>query len=95
MGARQQNNNGHGSKYITARLSKDFVVLVLISSAIAIPVAWYFMNGWLQNYSYRTDLSWYIFSAAALGSLVITLLTVSYQAIKAAIANPVRSLRSE
>jgi len=78
-----------------ALLSKDFVVLVLISSAIAIPVAWYFMNSWLQNYSYRTDLSWYIFSAAALGSLVITLLTVSYQAIKAAIANPVRSLRSE
>jgi putative ABC transport system permease protein len=78
-----------------ALLSKDFVVLVLISSAIAIPVAWYFMNSWLQNYSHRTDLSWYIFSAAAIGSLVITLLTVSYQAIKAAIANPVRSLRSE
>ena len=78
-----------------ALLSKDFVVLVLISSAIAIPIAWYFMNSWLQNYSYRTDLSWYIFSAAALGSLVITMLTVSYQAIKAAIANPVRSLRSE
>jgi len=95
LGARQQNNYGQGSKYITARLSKDFVLLVLISSVIAIPVAWYFMNGWLQNYSYRTDLSWYLFFAAALGSLVITLLTVSYQAIKAAIANPVRSLRSE
>ena len=78
-----------------ALLSKDFVVLVLISSAIAIPVAWYFMNDWLQNYSYRTDLSWYIFFAAGMGSLIITLLTVSYQAIKAAIANPVRSLRSE
>ena len=78
-----------------ALLSKDFVVLVLISSAIAIPVAWYFMDNWLQNYSYRTDLSWYIFFAAAIGSLIITLLTVSYQAIKAAMANPVRSLRSE
>lgn len=78
-----------------ALLSKDFVVLVLISCAIAIPVAWYFMNNWLQNYSYRTDLSWYIFSAAAIGSLIITLLTVSYQAIKAAIANPAHSLRSE
>jgi putative ABC transport system permease protein len=78
-----------------ALLSKDFVVLVLISSAIAIPVAWYFMNSWLQNYTYRTNLSWYIFSAAAIGALVITLLTVSYQAIKAAVANPVRSLRSE
>ena len=78
-----------------AMLSKDFVVLVLISSAIAIPLSWYFMNSWLQNYTYRTDLSWYIFTAAALGSLVITLLTVSYQAIKAAIVNPVRSLRAE
>jgi ABC-type antimicrobial peptide transport system permease subunit len=78
-----------------ALLSKDFVVLVLISSAIAIPVAWYFMNGWLQNYSYKTNLSWYIFTGAAFGSLVMTVLTVSYQAIKAAIANPVQSLRAE
>jgi len=76
-------------------LSKDFVVLVLVSSVIAIPVAWYFMSSWLQHYTYRVNLSWYIFAAAALGSLAITMLTVSYQAIKAAMANPVRSLRTE
>ena len=76
-------------------LSKDFVVLVLISSVISAPVAFYFMNEWLQKYSYRTNISWWIFVAAAGGALIITLLTVSYQAIKAAVVNPVKSLRSE
>ena len=76
-------------------LSKEFVVLVIISSLIAIPLAWYFLHEWLQKYEYRTDISGWIFLAAGLGALVITLLTVSFQAIKAAIANPVKSLRSE
>lgn len=76
-------------------LSKDFVVLVMLSCLIAIPVAWYFLYGWLQNYEYRTELSWWIFAASALGALIITLLTVSFQAIKAALMNPVKSLRSE
>jgi ABC-type antimicrobial peptide transport system permease subunit len=76
-------------------LSKDFVVLVIISCIIAIPIAWYFLNQWLQNYNYRTQISWWIFAAAGAGALVITLLTVSFQAIKAAIANPVKSLRTE
>jgi ABC-type antimicrobial peptide transport system permease subunit len=76
-------------------LSKDFVALVIISCLIAIPIAWYFLNQWLQNYSYRTQISWWIFAVAGSGSLVITLLTVSFQAIKAAIANPVKSLRTE
>ena len=76
-------------------LSKDFVVLVLISSLIAVPLAWYFMDGWLQKYTYRTELSWWIFAAAGAGALVITLLTVSFQAVKAALMNPVESLRSE
>jgi putative ABC transport system permease protein len=76
-------------------LSKEFVVLVIISSLIAIPLAWYFLHEWLQKYEYRTDVSGWIFLAAGLGALVITLLTVSFQAIKAAIANPVKSLRSE
>ncbi len=76
-------------------LSKDFVQLVIISCVIAIPVAWYFLHQWLQKYSYRTDISLWIFVAAAFGAMVITLMTVSYQAIKAAIANPVKSLRSE
>ena len=76
-------------------MSKDFVVLVLISLFIAIPVAYYFMFKWLQNYIYHTTLSWQIFAATALGAILITLLTVSYQSIKAALMNPVKSLRSE
>jgi putative ABC transport system permease protein len=80
---------------ITALLSKDFLKLVFISCLIAFPVAWWIMNNWLQNYDYRTDLSWWIFAAAGVGALLITLLTVSFQAIKAAVANPVKSLRSE
>jgi putative ABC transport system permease protein len=76
-------------------LSKDFVVLVFISLFIAIPTAYYFMHNWLQHYQYRTDLSWWIFALAGAGALVITLMTVSFQAIKAAIANPVKSLRTE
>lgn len=76
-------------------LSKEFVVLVFISLFIAAPVAYYFMHNWLQDYQYRTELSWWIFAAAGAGAIVITLLTVSFQAIKAAIANPVKSLRTE
>ena len=76
-------------------LSKEFVVLVIISLFIAVPVAYYFMHNWLQDYQYRAALSWWIFAAAGSGALVITLLTVSFQAIKAAIANPVKSLRTE
>ena len=76
-------------------LSKEFVALVIISLLIAIPTAYYFMHNWLQNYQYHTRLSGWIFVAAGLGAMVITLLTVSFQAIKAAIANPVKSLRTE
>jgi putative ABC transport system permease protein len=76
-------------------LSKDFVMLVIISFVIAVPVSYYFMNNWLQNYHYRAELSWWIFFAAGIGSLVITIAVVSFQAIKAAIANPVKSLRTE
>jgi putative ABC transport system permease protein len=76
-------------------LSKEFVLLVIISLFIAAPIAYYFMHSWLQDYQYRADLSWWIFAAAGAGALVITLLTVSLQAIKAAIANPVKSLRTE
>ena len=76
-------------------LSKDFVIMILISLLIATPIAYYFVHDWLLNYQYRTNLSWWIFAAAGVGVLLITLLTVSFQAIKAAIANPVESLRSE
>ncbi|HEX5026790.1 MAG TPA: FtsX-like permease family protein [Agriterribacter sp.] len=76
-------------------LSKDFVVLVIISCCIAVPIAWYFMHEWLQKYDYRTDISLWIFIAASVGAMIITLCTVSFQAIKAALANPVESLRTE
>ncbi len=76
-------------------LSKDFISLVLISLVIASPIAYYFMHNWLQNYEYRSDMSWWIFAVTGLGAITITLLTVSYQSIKAALANPVKSLRSE
>ena len=76
-------------------LSKDFVMLVIISLLIAVPTAYYFMYNWLQSYEYRTELSWWIFAGAGVGALSITLLTVSFQAIKAALANPVKSLRTE
>ena len=80
---------------ITTLLSKDFLKLVIISFVIASPVAWYVMNKWLQTYSYRVDIEWWIFALTAMVSILIAVITVSYQAIKAAIANPVRSLRSE
>ncbi|MBL4678464.1 MAG: ABC transporter permease [Mucilaginibacter sp.] len=76
-------------------MSTDFVVLVTISLMLAIPTAYYFMQGWLQDYKYRTDLSWWIFVSTSVGALVITLLTVSYQSIKAALVNPVKSLKTE
>lgn len=76
-------------------LSKDFVILVAIACVIAIPVAYYYLHGWLQHYDYRVGISWWVFVAAVFGAISITLLTVSFQAIKAALANPVKSLRTE
>lgn len=76
-------------------LSKDFVLLVLISCLIAIPIIYHFMGKWLQNYEYRMEISWWVFGIATVGALFITILTVSFQAIKAANVNPVKSLRTE
>jgi putative ABC transport system permease protein len=76
-------------------LSKDFIGLVVISCFLAIPIAWYYLNHWLQKYEYRTPVSWWIFAIAAIGALGITVITVSFQAIRASVANPVKSLRSE
>ncbi|NLR57701.1 FtsX-like permease family protein [Chitinophaga polysaccharea] len=76
-------------------LSREFVILVLTSCFIAIPASWYFLDHWLQKYEYRTQISWWIFVVAVLASLIITLLTVSFQAIKAALKDPAKSLRSE
>lgn len=80
---------------IVAMLSKDFAKLVLIASLIAFPVAWWAMNSWLQNFAYRIDISWWIFVVAGVAAILVALITVSFQAIKAAIANPVKSLRAE
>jgi ABC-type antimicrobial peptide transport system permease subunit len=76
-------------------LSRDFVYLVIISCLIAVPIAYYFLNNWLQKYDYRTGISWWVFAVSGGGALTITLLTVSFQAIRAALMNPVKSLKSE
>ncbi len=75
---------------IVAMLSKDFAKLVLIASLIAFPVAWWVMNKWLQSFAYRIDIGWWVFVVAGLAAILIALITVSFQAIKAAIANPVK-----
>jgi putative ABC transport system permease protein len=80
---------------IVVMISKDFVKLVLIATVIAFPIAWWMMNKWLQGFAYRINISWFVFALAGLLTIAIALLTVSYQAVKAAIANPVKSLRTE
>lgn len=80
---------------ITAMLSKDFLTLVILAIIIASPIAWYAMNQWLQNFVYRAIIQWWIFAIAGLAGVLIALATISFQSIKAALANPVKSLRSE
>jgi putative ABC transport system permease protein len=76
-------------------LARDFIALVLISIVIAIPLSWYAMNKWLQNFAYRIKMSWWVFALAGLIVLVIALLTVSWQSYRAANKNPVEALRYE
>jgi putative ABC transport system permease protein len=76
-------------------LTREFVLLVLISLFLAIPLAYYYMSEWLKNYTYRTTISWEVFAIAGAGAILITLITVSFQAIKSALINPVKTLRSE
>ncbi|RYU95847.1 ABC transporter permease [Emticicia agri] len=80
---------------ITAMLSKDFLKLVLMSAVIAFPLAWYLMSNWLQKYAYRIEIQWWFFLIAGVLACLIALLTVSYQAIKAALMNPIKSLKTE
>lgn len=80
---------------ITTLLSKEFLALVVIAIVLASPIAWLSMNRYLAGYSYRVGISWWIFAVAGGGAVLIALFTVSFQAIRAAVANPVRSLRSE
>jgi putative ABC transport system permease protein len=80
---------------IVTMLSRDFARLVLIASIIAFPLAWWAMNQWLQDFAYRVSIAWWVFALAGIAAILIALITVSFQAIKAALANPVKSLRSE
>jgi len=86
---------GASIRSITTLLSVDFVKLVAISIIIASPVAWWAMNQWLQGFTYRVNVEWWVFAAAGLGSILVALFTVSFQSVKAALMNPVKSLRSE
>jgi putative ABC transport system permease protein len=80
---------------IVVLLSKDFVVLVIVASLVAFPLAWWGLNNWLRDFAYRIDVPWIAFLGAAALSLFVALATVSFQAIKAALMNPVKSLRTE
>lgn len=80
---------------IAGLLSKDFLKLVILSSLISFPIAWWLMHNWLQNFAYRVQINWWVFIVAAVLAIVIALFTISFQAIKAAFSNPVKSLRTE
>jgi len=76
-------------------LARDFIKLVFIAIIIAVPVSWYAMNGWLQGYAYRVNIGWWVFALAGALAVFIAFITISFQSIKAALTNPVASLRSE
>jgi putative ABC transport system permease protein len=80
---------------IVSMLSKDFVILIVVSMLIATPVAWYVMNKWLENFAYHINIQFWTFILAGLAALIVAVITISFQAIKAAVANPVKALRSE
>ena len=76
-------------------ISKEFIILILIAFAVATPVGYYFIHKWLQDFAYRIDIGWWMFPLAGIVVIIIALVTLSYQAIKAAVANPAKSLRTE
>ena len=86
---------GASSSGLATLLSKDFVILVIISCVIAFPVSWLIVNSWLKDYEYKTNISWWIFVATDIVAIGIAIGTVSFQAVKVALTNPVKSLRSE
>ena len=86
---------GASTKTIVQLISKDFLLLVVIAAVIAFPVAWYAMSHWLQSFAYRIHIGWWVFVLAGIIAFLIAFATISIQAIKAATANPVKSLRSE
>jgi len=86
---------GASVQNVVVLLSKDFLKLTLVAAIIAFPVSWYFMNKWLEDFAYRINIGWTIFLVAGISTLLVTLITISFQAISAALANPVKSLRTE
>jgi putative ABC transport system permease protein len=86
---------GASAAQIVAIVSKDFLVLVLLAFVIAAPIAWLFMKNWLQDFAYRIDIHWWVFAEAGICAALIALITICLQAIRAALANPVKSLRAE
>ena len=86
---------GASVESLATLLSKDFIKLVFIAALIAFPLAWWYMKDWLEGFAYRINISWWVFALAAFITLIIAIATVSFQAIKAARANPVKSLRTE
>jgi putative ABC transport system permease protein len=86
---------GASTSGIVSMLSKDFITLVVVAIFIASPIAYYFMHQWLQDFAYHVDINWWIFVSAGLAAVFIALITISFQSVKAALANPVKSLRSE
>ena len=87
--------NGAKVSEILTMLNKDFIRWIVIALVIASPIAWFIMNNWLENFAYKTEMSWWIFGLAGGLAIIIALLTVSFQSYKAAIKNPVESLRYE
>jgi len=86
---------GATTSNIVYLFSKEFIILIAVAFAIATPIAWYYMHQWLQDYVYRIHVSWWLFAVGGLASIIIALATISFQAVKAALANPVKSLRNE
>jgi putative ABC transport system permease protein len=86
---------GAGVVQIVTLLSKDFLKLVLVAAALALPLAWYGLSNFLNGYAYRTDISWWVFALAGAITLLVALVTVSFKCIQAALASPVKSLRAE
>ena len=86
---------GASVSHIFRLLTKNFVILVLVSFVIASPLGWYLMTTWLEDYNYKTDITWDVFAIAGAAAVLIALITVSYQSIKAALTNPANNLRSE
>ena len=80
---------------IMGLLSRNFILLIFLASIIAIPMAWWTMNNWLNNFPYRISMDWWVFALTTLLAVGVALLTVSFQSIKAALMNPIKSLRSE